>query len=285
MTEKIEEVKAEEILQLPVVTVPSVDNWIQSAIDNKLDINVLERLFAMKKEYDAEEAKKAFDEAMSLFQSKCPTIKKTKRGGATKDGEVVYFYAPIEDIEAQTKELRAECGFSYLIKTEFPENKVKAICQVRHVKGHSEGSEVLMPLLVKTGVMSEAQVVAGTITFAKRYAFCDAFGIMTMDDDSDGMTPDYAMEKLESILPLIPEDSQRYLKKLASSIERKSTFDKWVDEELPTQQQFDKMSELCKPLNQQLQAKYWFDFIRQNQKTADSFLQKFETALNKSKKE
>jgi len=34
--------------------------------------------------------------------------------------------------------------------------------------------------------MSAPQVVAATITFRKRYAFCNAFGIMTGDEDIDG---------------------------------------------------------------------------------------------------
>jgi hypothetical protein len=286
MTEEAEEIKAEEIPLLTnvVVQTPTVDNWIQSAIDNKLDINILERLFAMKKEYDAQEAKKAFDEAMVLFQSECPTIKKTKRGAVTKENQTVFFYAPIEDIEMQTKELRAKHGFSYLIKTRFPENsgKVIASCETRHIRGHSEISEVEMPYLTRTGVMSEAQVVAGTITFAKRYAFCDAFGIMTMDDDSDGMTNEIILEDLEPLFQLIPDYCADYLTKLVSSIEKKSTFDKWKDT-LPTIEQTNKMEELAEKIPTDKKEKYWMIFVKHSKKTVVKFLTDLENTLNKAK--
>ena len=34
--------------------------------------------------------------------------------------------------------------------------------------------------------MSDSQVVAAASTFSKRYAFCNAFGILTGDEDNDG---------------------------------------------------------------------------------------------------
>ena len=35
-------------------------------------------------------------------------------------------------------------------------------------------------------MMSDSQKYAGALTFAKRYAFCNAFGILTADEDIDG---------------------------------------------------------------------------------------------------
>jgi len=281
----VEEIKVQEI---PNPTVPvvqsSVDIWIQSAIDKGLSIDHLERLFKMKKEYDALEAKKAFDEAMMLFQSKCPAIKKTKRGGVTKDGTVAYYFAPIEDIVAQTKDLVAECGFSYLIKAPaFTETSVTISIEVRHVNGHSETSIMTVPLLTKTGVMSEAQVVAGTVTFAKRYAFCNAFGIMTMDDDSDAMDNDFALEELEPLLQVVPEVCQSYLKKITDTIEAKSTFIKWKNA-LVSIDNVNKMKELASKMPEHLRDKYWLDFIKQNTETVNNWLNNLETALKPKEK-
>jgi hypothetical protein len=46
-----------------------------------------------------------------------------------------------------------------------------------------------VPLGNKTQVMSDTQVTAAAGTFAKRYAFCNVFGIMTGDEDTDGADP------------------------------------------------------------------------------------------------
>jgi hypothetical protein len=275
----MEDVKINSIVKQDAISQP--DSWIESAIDKGLSIEHLERLMVLKKEWDSQEARKAFDEAMSKFQSECPAIKKTKRGGVTKDGQVAYYYAPIENIEGQTKELRSECGFSYLIKTEFPEGKVRAFCEVRHIRGHSETSMVEMPLLTKTGVMSDAQVTAGTITFCKRYAFCDAFGIMTQDDDTDGMSDEIITDKLEPYLEVAHKSVHEYLYKLSATIEKKSTFEKWLNEMLPSIDSFNKMKELSEKVPDNLKSKYWLDFVKQNRSTVDNYLNKYETALNK----
>jgi len=189
----------DEIVKAETVEVQNYTpmNLIAQAIEKGLSISDLKELFELEREYKKDAAKKAFDEAMAKFQSKCPIIKKRKNGGKTDAGFVAYKYAPIEDIVLQTKDLISECGFSYLIKApSFTDKDVTVSCEVRHVAGHSETSTVTMPLITKNKLISDTQVVGGTNTFAKRYAFCNAFGIMTMDTDNDAQAP---AEKKEPI--------------------------------------------------------------------------------------
>jgi hypothetical protein len=59
-------------------------------------------------------------------------------------------------------------------------------CIVTHIDGHSQSS----PFTVAIGAeqyMTDTQKMGARSTFAKRYAFCDAFGIMTGDDDTDAV--------------------------------------------------------------------------------------------------
>jgi hypothetical protein len=65
---------------------------------------------------------------------------------------------------------------------------VKVFCRVVHKLGHEEVSEMEVPLGAKTAIMSQSQQVAAASTFAKRYAFLNAFGIMTGDEDNDATT-------------------------------------------------------------------------------------------------
>jgi len=164
----------------------SAEKLISQAIEKNVPVETMERLLAMRTQLKAEYAKEQFDRAMATFQSKCPTIKKTKAGGQTKGGQTAYYYAPIESIFEQVKDLLAEAGFSYAIQTETEEKYVAAICIVKHKFGHSESSSFRVPISAGTQIMSLAQVTASALTFAKRYAFCNAFGILTGDDDADG---------------------------------------------------------------------------------------------------
>ena len=53
--------------------------------------------------------------------------------------------------------------------------------------GHSETTDVDIPMVSKTGIMNAPQQVMATVTFAKRYALKNAFGIETGDADIDAV--------------------------------------------------------------------------------------------------
>ena len=166
----------------------SVEGLISQAIKSNLPPETMERFLLMRREARAEWAKSQFDYAMAEFQGECPVIVKSKPGGETNAGKVAYYYAPLDVIVSQTKALIQKHGFSYAIKSETTATGVKVKCIVKHSAGHSEDSEVDMPFGTKTNIMSETQKVAAAITFAKRYAFCNAFGILTGDEDTDSKT-------------------------------------------------------------------------------------------------
>lgn len=162
----------------------SPENLIAQAIDKALPVETMEKLLAMRRELKAEYAKQEFDQAMSTFQSECPTIDKTKNGPVIS-GKVAYKYAPIESIVEQVKKQLEANGFSYAIQTSMAEDRIKVTCTVKHKFGHSESSDMEVPLGTKNALMSAPQQVAAAMTYAKRYAFCNAFGIMTGDEDTD----------------------------------------------------------------------------------------------------
>lgn len=172
--------------QTAVADTNQAEVLIAQAIQQGTPVETIERLLAMRRELKAERAKEIYDEAMAGFQSECPIIKKTK-SVQIKTGVVAYRYAPIESIVSQVKSLLKKYGFSYSTKIKTEKGLVKATCIVKQLAGHSEEYEMEVPLGTKTAVMSDSQVVAAAATFAKRYAFCNAFGILTGDEDNDAV--------------------------------------------------------------------------------------------------
>ena len=194
---------------LPALPEHNMQMLISQAIDKGVPVETLERLLALATQLKAEYAKEQFNIAMSAFQSQCPIIKKTK-SVTTAKGIVAYRYAPIESIVSQVRFLLKEHNFSYTIQTETFERSAKVICVVKHIAGHSEQSSMTVPFGTQTAVMSDTQVVAAAITFAKRYAFCNAFGILTGDEDTDARPPVKPVtlatgEQIEEIQNLIIE--------------------------------------------------------------------------------
>lgn len=170
--------------------VASVESFITKAIETNVPIETMERLFALRKEVKAEQAEEAFDEALSQAQGEFPIVKKTKDGGRTQGGSVAYKYAPIEDIEELVRPVISKYNLSSSFKTEVTVDKVKVTCIAKHKLGHSEFSEMELPLGQKTNIMSAPQAVVATVTFAKRYTFCNVFGITVGGEDTDAKDSD-----------------------------------------------------------------------------------------------
>jgi hypothetical protein len=172
----------------PVESTPQT--LIQQGLESGASIEVMERMFNLQERWEKNQAKKVFDQAMSEAQAKLPEIKKTKKV-FNKQGQELYAYAPIEQIVSQVKKVLSEFGLSYSIKTEMTKNDtgqivgVKSTVVVKHSGGHSEEYEMEVPLGTATNIMSQSQVIAAASTFSKRYAFSNAFGIMTADQDKE----------------------------------------------------------------------------------------------------
>jgi len=177
--------KKKENKSLVVVKIPSPESLIGQAINKKVSVETIERLLAMRRELKAEKAEEAYNFSMSRFQAECPIIKKAKQV-LNKDKTLRYSYAPIDSIVKQVKGLIQKYGFSYTIDAIVDEKWVTAVCRVIHDFGHSETSQFKIPI-DSEAYMNQSQKFASALTFAKRYAFCNAFGILTGDEDDDSM--------------------------------------------------------------------------------------------------
>lgn len=161
----------------------SVESFISQAIDKGVTVETMERLFNLRKEVKAEMAREAFVSAMAQFQSECPIISKEKPVKG-KDGVERYRYAPLDEIVRQVKVYLGRNGLSYNFDEKIDKDSVTAICKITHTLGHSETSVFSVPIGSEQ-YMTDVQKHGARITFAKRYAFCNAFGILTGDEDTD----------------------------------------------------------------------------------------------------
>lgn len=179
---------------------------LRYAIDKGADVSVIERMMVIRRELRDEQAKAAFDAAMAAFQTECPVVTKAK-GVPDRSGSVAYKYAPFEDIIAQVKPALQKHGFSYTLDTDTESQAgwVVAKCHVTHSAGHSRTSTAKFPLGTKTGIMSDTQVYAAALTFASRRVFCNAFGIVTAGEDSDGRV---AKAKPQGPSSMVPDNQQ-----------------------------------------------------------------------------
>lgn len=159
---------------------------LQLAIENKADIQQLEKLMDLQDRWNAGLAKKSFLAAISNFQNDVPEIKKTK----TVDygaGKAKYKFADIADIDKAIKAPMKKNGLSKRWEVKDETDKLIVTCIISHVDGHSETTTMSAPKDTSPG-KNEIQMRASAITYLKRYTMTSALGITTADDDVDGVT-------------------------------------------------------------------------------------------------
>jgi len=161
---------------------------IRDAMASDVAPEKLSALLGVKREWEADEARKAFNIAITEFQRRAPIIEK----GDDANGKS---YAAIDRIWRTVRPLLTELGLSVTWQVcEIRDNAVVGtICHLegmlRHRDGHGEKltSDLPVPDAITNSsgraVQNKAQVMGSAQTYAKRYALCAALGIVTGEDD------------------------------------------------------------------------------------------------------
>ncbi len=167
--------------QMPATTgINSIETMLERAIQSGADVESLTQLVDLYERIEERQAKKDYTNALKTFQSKCPIIEKTTEG-------YNYQYADLASIVSQIRELLDECGLAYDFDTDLKDGYVVTTCTITHVGGYSKTSTFAIPSEhAKKSSMNFAQKHGSASTYGKRYALCDALGIMTGDEDDDG---------------------------------------------------------------------------------------------------
>jgi len=172
---------------LPATQTPA--QLLALAISKDLDIEKLERLMELQERWEAKQAKSAFFEALTEFQSICPELKKTKKVSyQTSKGTTEYWYATLPSIISQIKSSLKQCGLSFRWEQEELDNLIKITCIVTHVNGHSERT-YLPGGIDDTGSKNPIQARGSTVTYLQRYTLISALGLSSADTDNDGNPP------------------------------------------------------------------------------------------------
>lgn len=171
-------------------------------------VATLERMMVMRREMKAEAAKESYLAAMSDFQRDCPPVPKRAKVMNRDGGGVRYRFAPITDVAHHIAPLCEKYGFSYTFDSKTERDEITAICIVTHRDGHAESSRFTIkvdPGATRIG-MSIPQAYASALSYSKRYALLNAFGIQTTDEDDDANSthPNSAKARLAKL-----KDEQR----------------------------------------------------------------------------
>lgn len=157
---------------------------LNMAVQQGSDIESLRELMALKREWEADEARKAYAKAMSLVQEEMPVVLKTAQNKQTGS-----LYAKEETISKIIKPIYTKGGFSLSFNTgECPlESHIRVICSISHAGGHIEKIYVDYPYDCTgiKGTVNKTKIhgYKSTYSYAKNTLTCMAFNVATGDDD------------------------------------------------------------------------------------------------------
>lgn len=176
------------------VTIMDIIN--RAAFDPDVDADKVERLLKMAREFKADEAKAAYTRDMLAVKLELPIIDRRgqiqihEKGQPKNDKTLIQStaFARWEDIDAAITPVLNRHGFTLTFRTgngPAPEYRVIVTGVLSHIGGHSEESEMALPLDT-SGSKNNVQAAGSSTSYGKRYVTTSLLNIRTKGEDDDG---------------------------------------------------------------------------------------------------
>lgn len=165
---------------------------IQMAMDQKADIDKLQKLMELQERWVANElerekrdAKKAFIAAMGDFKKNPPIIVKDKQVAFL---DVKYKHAELSQVSSVIGAALSEVGITHSWGVDQIGSEIIVTCTLTHELGHSEKMTMKAPPDT-SGKKNSIQGIASTVSYLQRYTLLGITGMSTGEGDIDGRTP------------------------------------------------------------------------------------------------
>ena len=150
--------------------------------DNAEAIATLAKLYESMEDRNAE---RQFARAFAELQRELTGFRATK-SVPTKTGEIKFTYLEYNEIMAKVRPLMEQRGFSVSFSTDFGEGRITQTCTLQHIGGHHRDYKATVRAGSGPYGATETQADGAAMTYAKRYALCNALNIV-VEKDTDGV--------------------------------------------------------------------------------------------------
>jgi hypothetical protein len=191
----------------------------RAATNPDVDIEKMERLFAMHERILGTQAEAMFNQEMSAAQSKMGRISADATNPQTHSK-----YATYGMLDSVLRPIYTEHGFALSFGTEdapTPES-VRVVCCVSHRAGHSRHYRIDMPADGKGAkggdVMTKTHATGAAATYGMRYLLKMIFNVAIGEDDTDGNRPNSAVAAVLSGLKVDEKTKREYVAGIQAAI-------------------------------------------------------------------
>ena len=159
-------------------------DMLDRAVATGAPIETLEKLLSLQERWEANQARKAFDDAMAAAKAEIPVIFKSRVVDFTSaKGRTHYRYEDLAEIAKTVNPILGKHGLSYRFRTSSAVNEpVSVTCVVSHRLGYFEENTLTGPR-DDSGNKNSLQQVGSTLTYLQRMTLKAALGLAASDDD------------------------------------------------------------------------------------------------------
>lgn len=174
------------------------------AAGTELTPDNLSKLLDVQKDWEANEARKAYSAAMVQFRSECPNIiKDAVVDYQGSKGRTYYEHETLDGILKTISPALSQCGINPTFRTSTDNGVIIVTCRVTHSQGHYE--ETSLPAVADTsGGKNAIQGIGSTVTYLQRYTLKAMLGLSAgYDDDAieDNSKEAYTEKKFDENFP------------------------------------------------------------------------------------
>ena len=183
---------------------------LNRAMETGASMEVLEKFMSLHGRWEAGNARKAFDTAISEAKAEIPPIVKNAKGHNDKR------YANFAAIAGVVDPILSKHGLSYRFRTA-QTDKISVTCVLSHRDGHNEETTLAGPA-DNSGSKNAIQAIGSTLTYLQRYSLIQALGLAATEDDdgraagAGGAITDEQVERLQREIMDTDSDLPKFLR-------------------------------------------------------------------------
>ena len=208
----------------PQTTAVTPMDLLDRAMQRGVDPEALGKLLELQQRWEADQARKAFVQAMAAFKAEPLTITKGKRVHyvSRRTNETTdYTHATLSQVCDAVVATLSKHGLSHRWETSQQDKVISVTCVITHELGHSERT-TLSAAPDESGGKNSIQAVGSTVTYLQRYTLMAATGLAAKDMDDDGRSAEpkvetisaKAVEHLEKLIKEASADRAKFLETL-----------------------------------------------------------------------
>lgn len=173
-----------------------VAELLRLAIQKKADIETLRELMALKRQHEADEARKAYYDALASFKAETIRIVKDRQvnyQNRGSGGNTSYKHASLANIVGVVTPYLSKHNLTATWRTDH-NGKITVTCRITHRQGHFEETRLCADP-DQSGGKNSIQAMGSTVSYLERYTLMAMLGLATYDQDDDGASAGELIEQ------------------------------------------------------------------------------------------